>query len=241
MYCPFCGHKEVKDPGLCPNCNRTIEDVGKEAWYECEKCGRNVSDNISYCWYCGHNIGKTIHEEPDSVDQNKMHSSVPLVRPWVRYFARFTDYVLFGFVFARIAPVLIPSLLNVPDIVFNMTSIFIWVFIEAIMLSAWGTTPGKWLLGTTVKKTNNKNLSYLNALTRGLSVWFRGLSAGIPLLSLITILTAYSKLKKEGATTWDRDGGYVVSHKKIGFIKIIIVVLVFIGFLYLLGTGNASE
>jgi len=241
MYCPFCGRKEVKDPGICPDCNRTIHDVGIESRYECEKCGRDVAVDASFCWYCGNNIKAIIHEESDSADKNNMNLSIPQVRPWVRYFARFTDYMLFGFVFAVVAAVLMPSLLNMPDIIMSIIVIFIWIFIEAIMLSAWGTTPGKWFFGTAVKKSNSKNLTFANALTRGFSVWLKGLGAGIPLISLITVLTAYTKLKKERITTWDSDGSFVVSHKNIGFIKIIIIILIFIGFFYSLVMNYATE
>lgn len=51
---------------------------------------------------------------------------------------------------------------------------------------------------------------------------------GFPIATLITLLIAYKKLTEEGITTWDRKGGFVVSHKKIGALRTIVMIFLFI-------------
>lgn len=42
------------------------------------------------------------------------------------------------------------------------------------------------------------------------------MSAGLSLVSLITLILAFNKLKNQGCTSWDADGGFIVLHAKIG-------------------------
>lgn len=55
---------------------------------------------------------------------------------------------------------------------------------------------------------------------------------GLPLISLVTNIESYNELTKKGITSWDRDGGFVVSHHKIGIFKIILAILLFILVVY---------
>lgn len=155
------------------------------------------------------------------------------VRPWVRFWARYFDYILFSLVIGLVFGFVAPSLLDAPNIFIGMLIFFIWVFVEACLLSAWGTTPGKWLLKTTVRDSTGKKLPFSKALNRSFSVWLRGLGIGFPIVSLITLIVAHEKLTKKGVTTWDWEGGFVVSHKKIGTIRTMVAILFFIGFYYL--------
>jgi hypothetical protein len=51
---------------------------------------------------------------------------------------------------------------------------------------------------------------------------------GIPGIFLITLLIESSRLEKEGKTSWDRKGGFIVRHEKIGVLRVIIAFFVFI-------------
>src|SRR3990167_10271102 len=105
------------------------------------------------------------------------------VNPWLRLIARFFDYSLFMLVlwglrvyFRGQLPLghfeqLIPF------------EFFVWIPIEALLLSTLGTTPGKWFLRTQLKQGKKKTMDYLTALRRSFSVWFRGLGMGIPIVN----------------------------------------------------------
>jgi len=146
-------------------------------------------------------------------------------RPWVRFVARFIDYNLFTIFVALVLLVVAPRLLIIPEFFLGMLIIFIWVFVEAALLSTWGTTPGKWLLKTTVRDNAGNKPAFSRAFSRSASVWLRGLGMGLPIISLITLAVAHKKLLRDGITVWDREGGFVVSHEKIGAVRTTVALL----------------
>lgn len=176
---------------------------------------------------------------------SKTEETISQVRPWVRYWARNIDYILFSLVAGFILTIIAPSSSSLVvedglEIFLNMLLLFIWVFVEASLLSTWGTTPGKWLLRTTLRDSAGSKLTFSRALDRSFSVWWRGMGIGFPIVTLITLIVAYGKLTEEGITTWDQEGGFVVSHKKIGTLRTIVTILFFMGFflLYVYASQN---
>ncbi|MCX7746050.1 MAG: RDD family protein [Clostridia bacterium] len=163
--------------------------------------------------------------------------NVPQIRPWVRYFARSIDLSLFslavGFGIGFFYPDLVEGSVMKQRMV-QFVMLFGWFFVEAFLFFTWGTTLGKWLLRTHVYNAQGKKLGYTEALNRGLMIWFRGLGVGF--LSFITTIIAYFTLTNRGTTSWDRDGGYIVVHKKIGALRIALVVLYYfllLGYIFL--------
>jgi hypothetical protein len=164
------------------------------------------------------------------------------VRPWVRYWARLIDLYLFsigcGFAIGLLARDWITS--QADGFLLALVFIFVWCFVEPIFLSTWGTTPGKALLRVTVRKSDGSMLDYGLALSRSFDVWFRGYGLGIPLISFVTVLMAYEKLKKNGITSWDQSRDLRVSHEKIGVVRVILALLLFCAFAYVVGLGNSA-
>jgi hypothetical protein len=164
--------------------------------------------------------------------------SGPQIRPWVRFWARTTDDLLFGGFAGIILAFVFPAALEMNDVLFGMIGAFIFVFVEPCMLSTWGTTPGKALFNICLRKSDGTKPNYAEALARAFNVWVRGEGLGIPLVLLFTRIHAYNKLTKEGVTSWDRDGGFTVAHKNVGAGRIIAAVAIFIGFVILMAIGN---
>jgi hypothetical protein len=162
------------------------------------------------------------------------------VRPWVRYWARMIDCwmaaLVLPFLLGMTHPLLAQWLLAFPwsDYLFGALTLFGWVFVEAALLSGWGSTPGKWLLRISVRDSHGQRLTFRAALERTLDIWWRGLALGIPLLSFFTMLLALGTLTRTGVTSWDARGGYVVTHGKIGWLRIVLTVLFAIGLLSIL-------
>ncbi len=150
------------------------------------------------------------------------------IRPWVRYWARLIDLFLFNLLSSFVLGILYPSALKINSMLVTIILMFVYVFVEPIMLTSWGTTLGKALLRVKIRKSNGSKPTYAEALVRSVSVWVRGLGLGIPLVILITLIIEYKKLIKNGITTWDRGGDFNVSHGHIGPIRKIIVVFIFI-------------
>lgn len=204
----------------------------------CTGCGKSLMGTMRICPYCG---GKSFSNSPPSVlvpipSQNVMASAAPLtgaqVRPWVRYWARMLDICLLtmpiGFLLGIFAPLFVMQKSN--DFLLGFIALFFYIFVEALLLSSFGTTPGKWLFKIQLAHSSGNSISYSQALTRSLKVWWRGLGTGFPLVQLITCVIAYERLKRYGITSWDREGGFVVAHEDIGIARILAAVVFFIGF-----------
>jgi hypothetical protein len=153
--------------------------------------------------------------------------NISQVRPWIRFFARVIDIS----VFSSLLFTFLPETITSHGFIFSLLLFFLWIFVEAILLSTWGTTLGKWLLKTKVTKSAKK-LSFQEAIRRSFMVWWRGLAAGVPFIRLVTMFLACSILKEFKITSWDNDGGYTVSHKKIGIKRIVILALLLLFWLY---------
>ncbi len=153
----------------------------------------------------------------------------PEPRPWVRFWARMIDYSLFFIVVSYLIGVCKVSTAPVQPF-FGALMLFLWTFIEAFLLAVWGKTPGKWILRTEVLSNGKKRLSYSEGLSRSLSVWWLGMGAGIPIISLITMTVAGYKLTKNGITSWDQRRKYHVAHKKVQWWRTLIVVLFFLAY-----------
>jgi len=157
-------------------------------------------------------------------------------RPWPRFLARHFDLLLFALSIGILLAIIAPSLYDsVPtddknkDNLFSLAIIFLWVPVEAILMSTWGATPGKSVLGIRVLSKNGTKLTFAIALKRSLSVWRRGVAIGLPLFNLIAEWIAYRRLKKTGSTSWDSDLQISVFQEPISTLRTIIFAILLIG------------
>ncbi len=208
---------------------------------------KGIIDDNTYVWNEGLRDWERISEvasfnltnvdEPAPVPRETMAAKEkfteqhPKPRIWVRFWARIFDYLLFAFVIG-----VITALMRIP--VYNLAYlylpvIFIWAIIESILLSTWGTTPGKWLLKVHVRSQDGHKLTFRDSLSRAFSVWFIGVGAGLPIVFLITMIVASVKLSNTGHTTWDRQQSLSVSHGHIGVIRSLIAIVIIAFFILL--------
>ncbi|MCF6176660.1 MAG: RDD family protein [Victivallaceae bacterium] len=162
------------------------------------------------------------------------------VRPWIRYWARMIDIMIFSFILGITAALIYEPLLDIPDAVFGIILLFLYVFAEAAMLASWGATPGKAMLSVRLRNANGDKLSYGAALKRSFDVWARGLGVGIPIIALYTQINAYNRLTNEGMTAWDRDGDYTVQHRSIRIWRILLASFLVLCFLGIIALGVAE-
>jgi uncharacterized RDD family membrane protein YckC len=166
-------------------------------------------------------------------------ASGPQVRPWVRYWARGIDNICFFIIVVLLLVIFWPASLDYNDDsiakVIGLFIFFAWAFIEAILLATWGTTPGKALLRVSVRNSYGRKLSFSQALLRSMLVFVKGDGLDLPPVTFLTNAFAYFHLKREGITTWDREGNFVVSHQRIGAVRVIIAVLLLVMFSVTMG------
>ncbi len=158
------------------------------------------------------------------------------VRPWVRYWARMLDLYLFAWIVGIVtngAGFTVTLHSSISELLFGMIVLFIWVLVESVSLSAWGTTPGKLFFRINVTNINGEKPSFREAMERSCSVWTRGMGFGIPFVSMAALIISYRHLVRDRIASWDR-GRFVVRHARIGRARIACAVLFFGGSILLM-------
>jgi len=181
------------------------------------------------------------HGAEAAVRARDFNPSGPQIRPWVRYWARTIDLVLFGILSGIVLGLTYHSALGMNDLIFGIILASLYVFVEPCMLSSWGTTPGKALLNVSLRKQDGSKLKYADALSRSFKVWMRGFGFGIPIVVLVTLITAHAELARAGITSWDKDGGFRVTHNIIGAGRIIAIIAILTLICILLGSREQGE
>lgn len=140
-------------------------------------------------------------------------------QPWARYVARMLDLTLAQLVYfsfgGKAAVVFDVSVMAKLGILF----LACWVLVEAVFLSTWGTTPGKWLMRIELTDERGESLKFKAALKRSVHVWIRGMALGIPILTPLAQIHAYSVLMQKGVTSWDSLCNTVVRHNRIPAVR----------------------
>ena len=219
----------------------------------CSGCGKSLMETMRICPSCGGKsfstsppinpipISTLSHSPPGlSVSAPASLAALTQARPWVRYWARTLDICLFSFPIGLFLGIFAPrfTMQIGNDYLFGIVSIFIYVFIEALLLSTFGITPGKWLFRIHLAHASGSQISYSQALARSLKVWWRGLGICFPIVCLVTQIIANERLKRFGITSWDREGGFVLSHEKIGIGRILVAIAIFFIFLLIVAALN---
>ena len=146
---------------------------------------------------------------------SKDNSTPQKAQPWIRLFARTTDYWIAGLIIGVAYGIITPRdvTITLPRLFFLLLPL---ILVEAGLLSTCGTTPGKWLFGIRIRDSVGKRLTFLSALNRSFWVWLDGLGFCLPILCPISLIRSYSKLRKNGITRWDQNGRYMVLHSNLG-------------------------
>jgi uncharacterized RDD family membrane protein YckC len=155
------------------------------------------------------------------------------IRPWVRYWARFIDIYLW-FMLCNFIIEALQLNINIPNmaaaLVLGISVIILifmlWTLLEALMLAKLGYTPGKWLFRIAVTRHDGQRLSYREAFRRAIQVLLFGEGLYIPIVSFITNIISYNRLKSMGITLWDERGGLKVSHREVGTVRTVVSILI---------------
>lgn len=145
--------------------------------------------------------------------------SYSYVKPWRRYFAKTIDLSIFsnltGTAIGIVIGILQPNLLEESSMAWIAVSVVAVVFaspLEALCLSRYKTSFGKFLMSTEVVGADGSAISFLQALRRTLKSYAVGLAFAIPFLSLLTLLAGFNRLENNGVTWWDETENTYVVH-----------------------------
>jgi uncharacterized RDD family membrane protein YckC len=201
----------------------------------CDYCGQEIPQNVSFCRHCGKELTNAqltpIHSEikEEEIKTNKeIITHPPLTRPWARFWARHFDLYLFCMIFLIIRYNYNFSIADsiIANIVFL---IIVNILLESLCLYLFKTTPGKWIAHIKiVSSTDERSLSYSQAISRTLQVWARGMWLYIlPIISLLPMWTAKKSLEKNGTTSWDTFSITKVLQGPISWIRYTVLFLSF--------------
>ena len=157
----------------------------------------------------------------------------PQVYPWRRYWARLFDITfimpIYIFIIALFSPGLNHTITRMDSFIGGtLLLLFYLIFFEPMMLSSFGTTPGKVLLGIKIRDLSGEKISYAKGMKRGFLVWIHGMGIGVPLIAFFTMIVAYNKLKRNGITGWDEKCGIRVIHDQLSIFRVILFITTFI-------------
>ncbi len=173
-------------------------------------------------------------------------------RPWNRLAARLFDYAIWGLVLA-----LLLSELRGIDAMPEALALWVghpllapvlitgtWVPIEALLIAALQTTPGKWLFGCYLQFSisdayapRDTRSQLERAFKRAFRVWWEGVGCGFPLLAPILIAVAYEKIAQNQETDWDFALDCLVTHGPPGVLNAVTGVCGLAAMLWLYGVA----
>jgi hypothetical protein len=160
--------------------------------------------------------------------------------PWRRFWARNFDYFLHAIVIVMLWSILAPdSLMAIHNSLLGFLLMLVWLILECVYMAYFGTTLGKKIMGIKVSASDGTRVSSFIAVKRSRLVWVRGMGLGVGIVQLIANIVGYSKLRKNGITSWDRELELVVSHEKIGILRYLICPIIVLAVLVLAVIGIA--
>ncbi len=171
-------------------------------------------------------------------------NALPAGHAWRRYFARAFDLsivmALIFFVLGMLSIVVV-AITDRNDLQAYLVSVrgfgninrfldaimtaLLWVPFEAVFLSLFGATPGKWIFGLKVRIQAGGLPRFKTAISRAGLVLIVGQALAVPLVSLITLLVFYDRLTKTGVTYWDKELGTTVQYTELSDGRIVLCVI----------------
>jgi hypothetical protein len=149
---------------------------------------------------------------------------------WARYCAKQIDFVWLFFPAAILTFYLfrmaLPGLFVYeteeyvgPDVLFGFVTLIAIACCEAVVISLFGSTPGKSLAGISIRGESGQKLPFGKSLIRSLRAFAQGQGLGVPVLALFTHLAAYNAIEKEGVSGWDKACGVQYNSQAISLIQ----------------------
>lgn len=139
----------------------------------------------------------------------------PVRCPWRRYFARAMDLSLVTLVvYLILALVFHANLSNLNGLAEWALGLLGWLLLvplEALCLSRWGTTPGKWLMGLRLEHVNGQLLRFEDAAWRVCRVFIKGEGLILPIYNLYRLWKSYKAVSDGEGVEWDEDVTIIVS------------------------------
>lgn len=104
------------------------------------------------------------------------------------------------------------------------------LFLEPLFLTQYKTTPGKWILGLSIEKSNGTFLGYHEGFSRTFHVLLEGMGFLVPLVSIFTHVISYNRCTQGEPQPWDKDFAYrIKDRRKYRIVLSALCMIIFIG------------
>jgi uncharacterized RDD family membrane protein YckC len=177
----------------------------------CQNCGAELQPGDSTCARCG--TALTV-------------SPPPLAGPWPRYWARSLDLTLWIMLCAFLLGIFAPQLLDaapaderVQEQLLGLILLPFALAGDALTYLLFGNTPGKWAAGLRVRDVADQKLKPLRYLARNSRVYLHGLALGLGLISIVTLIHQYRRVRSGALSSWDERLESRVQHVRGGMVR----------------------
>src|SRR5258708_21929394 len=148
-------------------------------------------------------------------DPPPAHTSITLAEPWLRYWARALDNMIWISVLSFLLGMLWPSLFREGGFLAAKGAAILvgWLILpfamvlDAIAFAIFGNTLGKWLAAIKILTLRGEPVPFQDYLKRNFGVYFSGFGTGFPLVSLFTLVSSYNRAKRGEIMSWDQNEG----------------------------------
>ncbi|NNC88545.1 MAG: RDD family protein [Akkermansiaceae bacterium] len=157
-------------------------------------------------------------------------------RPFSRLWARWFDMqVYMALLFGGMFLLQLDMLAALRSTWFQLLHLLPYLIFDALMVHLAGTTPGKALLGLTVRSKGGGKLALGGSLVRSVRVYILGLGVGISLLMIPCHAFALWFTLRHGEAPWDLMGGNEVQSQGVNAGRVVAFVLLFMAVTILVG------
>ena len=158
-------------------------------------------------------------EEPTVPDLPKTDTYHKVTAPWRRFFARHFDLFLYSAFWMMLGLLLLsegPSTESGAAWMgaANIIAIIMMALVEPLLLSTWGTTPGKWLLGLSVRNNTGQKLTYGEGFYRTVQALWGGAGFFIPIFELVQGYKRYYDCIESKTLPWEWDSELQLKDEK---------------------------
>lgn len=161
--------------------------------------------------------------------------------PWRRYFARWMDLAVASALCGLLLGFIFPESVDGDSfdaLIFVIVAGVGFPVLDAITLSNWHSSFGKWLLSIQTVKVSGERISFSEALARAYGVIIKGLWLGLPLLSIIPLVKAHTRATRAEAQPWEISSGTQTLARPLGIKVALYIAIVTITLsLAVFGTG----
>lgn len=126
--------------------------------------------------------------------------------PWQRFFARLLDAQIYRSLWVLILPALGFNMLKSSrgSVLFlELLTLGTMFLLEPLLLSRFGTTPGKWLFGLRVTSPDGRRLTYAEGRERTAYLFWYGIRLNLPFFRLYRLYVSYTDEQQEKELPWE--------------------------------------